>query len=220
MSAIDPEAIANFSQMYKDGKLKISELEVTGNATIGPAYIGHYNNNDGNWAQFSHKDKKGNSQYSVLGGKNGQTLINSSNNIKFRHNNSDKAGVDSSGNISANKILLPHNWGIDINNDNKQMYIGTHGLEYKDAWINAKYLYGATEVKSGSKLVGTNIEGTSIKKGGKNVVAHNENIRIRTSEKNRHRSFWDNYWYLELQHGNGSTARRTSPTKDGIFRLV
>ena len=99
MSNVDVEALRNLSSMYNKGKLKVTELEVTGNikgkkleitdnikgkkleitgnAEIGPAYIGRYNKSDPDYAQFSHKKKTGKNEYALMQQYTGITILNS-----------------------------------------------------------------------------------------------------------------------------------------------
>ena len=53
------------------------KLKITGNAEIGPAYIGRYNRSDPNYAQFSHKDKTGKTEYALMQQSSGITILNS-----------------------------------------------------------------------------------------------------------------------------------------------
>jgi len=53
------------------------KLKITGNAEIGPAYIGRYHRSNPSYAQFSHKDKTGGAEYALLQESSGTTLLNS-----------------------------------------------------------------------------------------------------------------------------------------------
>lgn len=73
---------------------------ITGNATIGPAYIGHFAGSS-EYAEFSHKSRKGGGTYSYLSRNNGETIVNTKNNLTgaLRVNNAsilrwDKSGVN------------------------------------------------------------------------------------------------------------------------------
>ena len=109
--AINPEALANLSAMYNNGKLKVSSLEVTGDtnlkgkATItgnakitgnldtdgygrfGPAKIGQWVGGK-DYAVFGHKDRFGvNTDYPFMNHKDGETYVNSSKDKKVHLRN-------------------------------------------------------------------------------------------------------------------------------------
>ena len=112
---VDVEALRNLSSMYNKGKLKVTELEVTGNikgkklevtgnitgegklkikksAEIGPAYIGPYGTNT-NHAEFSHVENRTDTTYGLLHVNNGRVYINSNGkgSIYMQHNNNNKS---------------------------------------------------------------------------------------------------------------------------------
>ena len=79
-------------------KLSISpDTDVS--AEIGKAHIGSVGHSD--YAGFAHVDKNTTSDYALLQGAAGDTFLNASDGqrIKFRINNSEKATIDSSGNL-------------------------------------------------------------------------------------------------------------------------
>ena len=79
-------------------KLSISpDTDVS--AEIGKAHIGSVGHSD--YAGFAHVDKNTTSDYALLQGAAGDTFLNASDGqrIKFRINNSEKATIDSSGNV-------------------------------------------------------------------------------------------------------------------------
>ena len=77
------------------------KLEVNGNALIKTSFVGTVNAFGDNYASFSHKARAGTNDYSILSDNVGTTYLNasSSQNIKFRIDNIDKAILDSSGNF-------------------------------------------------------------------------------------------------------------------------
>ena len=95
---VDNEGLQNLASMYKNKKLKVSELEVTGKLVcngggyFGPAYIGQSVYGP-SMAQFSHKNKDG--KYAIIQSNDGTTLINSGNNksLSLRLNNAERISV-------------------------------------------------------------------------------------------------------------------------------
>lgn len=64
------------SDVNINGKLKVdNELEVKDHGIFGNAYIGTYKNNN---AIFSHKDKKGENEYTLAASNDGHTTLNTS----------------------------------------------------------------------------------------------------------------------------------------------
>jgi hypothetical protein len=77
------------------------KLEVNGNALIKTSFVGTITAFGDNYASFSHTARAGTNDYSILSDNIGTTYLNasSSQNIKFRIDNIDKAILDSTGNI-------------------------------------------------------------------------------------------------------------------------
>jgi hypothetical protein len=77
------------------------KLEVNGNALIKTALIGTITAFGDNYTAFSHTSRAGTSDYSLLSDNVGTTYLNASSSqaIKFRIDNTDKAILDSSGNF-------------------------------------------------------------------------------------------------------------------------
>lgn len=113
---------------YGDKPFKINgDLIVTGNAEIGPAYIGKWNKTDNRHAEFSHKDRdfSSNTKYAILSKNDGTTFINTAHPtapIYIRRNNSDK---NASISYHIHRILTRYN----------QNRIQGHGWDDHDAGI-------------------------------------------------------------------------------------
>ena len=117
----------NGTPIKLNNKVEINgDLKTTGNAEIGPAYIGKYGKTNNNYAEFTHKNRAGNpSKYSFLSQDNGITLINTSHAtapIYIRRNNSDK---NSSIAYHIHRILTRYN----------QNKLHGHGWDDHDAGI-------------------------------------------------------------------------------------
>lgn len=94
-----------------NNKLEVTgDLKTTGNAEIGPAYIGKYAKTNGDYAEFTHKNRSGNSsKYSFLSDKNGNTFINTSHAsepVYIRRNNSN---TNASISFHIHRILTRYN---------------------------------------------------------------------------------------------------------------
>ena len=61
------------------GGIKVTgDVNAEGNGYFGPAYIGKHAKNNSNYAQFSHKDRTGKSDYALLQKNDGNTYMNAS----------------------------------------------------------------------------------------------------------------------------------------------
>ena len=91
------------------------KLEVNGNALIKTAFIGTVSAFGDNYTSFSHISRTGSDDYSLLSDNSGITYLNakSSQNIRFRINNIDRAILDSSGNFGI--ATLTPNAPLDVN---------------------------------------------------------------------------------------------------------
>jgi hypothetical protein len=126
---VNPEALANLSSMYKNGKLKVSELEVTGNikandikannikakgnidsdgtGRFGVAKIGNWVRN-GNYAVVAHKDKfDKEDEYAFMHHMSGETYVNASTdkNINLCIKNTSNVTIEND-NVETNKITV------------------------------------------------------------------------------------------------------------------
>ena len=102
----------------KSGVIK-GDLQVTGNANIGSAYIGSSKAHGAGWAEFSHKHRgAGAGDYSIMSDAAGHTLINSKGNanIQFKNKNNQHAYVNHHGHIHTNSSIHA-NSSINANGD-------------------------------------------------------------------------------------------------------
>ena len=128
---IDVDAIRNLSKLANDltvnnklivpggleieGKLSVKgDVNSTGNGYFGPAYIGKYDTNNSDFAQFSHKDLSTNTRYALLQDKKGDTILNTANRgIYFRIKNSTKMEMKTNGDLNVSeKVTVGKGSGI------------------------------------------------------------------------------------------------------------
>ena len=93
------------------------KLEVNGNALIKTSFLGTITAFGDNYASFSHTSRAGTSDYSVLSDNVGTTYLNASSSqaIRFRVDNTDKAILDSNGNFGIGTTTP--NAKLDVNGD-------------------------------------------------------------------------------------------------------
>ena len=149
--------------MIIDGPLTVKkninakqDVKADGNGYFGPAYIGKYLTNRDDYAQFSHKDRTKENQYSLLQNKNGATYLNSTKdkNIYFSINDNTKMYLKPDGNFSVKQDII-----VEGNGYFGPAYIGKYNktrsdyAQFSHKNVTSNTQYAITQHEGGSTMV-------------------------------------------------------------------